>query len=78
MEVYAVNAGAEEVLSLEWVFFAGNWQEEKNLIFLITTFLKIPHPNAHLMIVGNGPLEAQAKKAAGEIAVYFLFNDFCS
>ena len=29
-EVYAVNAGAEEVLSLEWVFFAGNWQEDKN------------------------------------------------
>ena len=25
VEVYAVNAGAEEVISLEWVFFAGNW-----------------------------------------------------
>lgn len=46
--------------------YAGKIQEEKNLIFLITTFLKISHPNAHLMIVGNGPLESQAKKAAGE------------
>lgn len=37
--VYAVNAGAEEVLSLEWVFFAGNWQEEKNLVAATTNFL---------------------------------------
>lgn len=39
VEVYAVNAGAEEVLSLEWVFFAGNWQEEKNLVAASTNFL---------------------------------------
>lgn len=39
VEVYAVNAGAEEVLSLEWVFFAGNWQEEKNLVAATTNFL---------------------------------------
>ncbi|HEX6192723.1 MAG TPA: pitrilysin family protein [Chitinophagaceae bacterium] len=38
-EVYAVNAGAEEVLSLEWVFFAGNWQEDKNLVAATTNFL---------------------------------------
>lgn len=39
MEVYAVNAGAEEVLSLEWVFFAGNWQEEQNLVAASANFL---------------------------------------
>lgn len=39
VEVYAVNAGAEEVLSFEWVFFAGNWQEEKNLVAASTNFL---------------------------------------
>ena len=39
VEVYAVNAGAEDVLSLEWVFFAGNWQEEKNLVAATTNFL---------------------------------------
>ena len=39
VEVYAVNAGAEEVLSLEWVFYAGNWQEEKNLVAPTANFL---------------------------------------
>jgi predicted Zn-dependent peptidase len=37
--VYAVDAGAEDVLSLEWVFFAGNWQEKKNLVAASTNFL---------------------------------------
>ena len=32
VDVYAINAGAEEVMMLEWVFFAGNWFEEKNLV----------------------------------------------
>jgi zinc protease len=39
VEVYAVDAGAEDVLSLEWVFFAGNWQEKKNLVAASTNFL---------------------------------------
>jgi zinc protease len=39
VQVYAVDAGAEEVLSLEWVFFAGNWQEEKNLVAATANFL---------------------------------------
>lgn len=39
VEVYAVDAGAEEVLSVEWVFFAGNCFEEKNLIAATTNFL---------------------------------------
>ncbi len=39
VEVYAVNAGAEEVLSLEWVFFAGNWHEEQDLVAPTTNFL---------------------------------------
>lgn len=37
--VYAVNAGAEEVLSLEWVFYAGNWYEEQNLVAATANFL---------------------------------------
>ncbi len=37
--VYAVNAGAEEVLSLEWIFYAGNWFEEKNLVAPTANFL---------------------------------------
>ena len=38
-EVYAVNAGEQDVLSIEWVFYAGNWQEEKNLIAATTNYL---------------------------------------
>lgn len=32
VEVYSVNAGTQEVLMVEWVFFAGNSFEEKNLV----------------------------------------------
>jgi predicted Zn-dependent peptidase len=39
VEVYAINAGAEEVLQLEWVFRAGNWFEEKNLVAASANFL---------------------------------------
>ncbi len=39
VEVYAVNAGAEEVLSFEWIFYAGNWFEEKNLVAATSNFL---------------------------------------
>ena len=37
--VYAVNAGAEEVMMTELVFFSGNSFEEKNLIAAATNFL---------------------------------------
>ncbi len=37
--VYAVEAGEQEVLSLELVFNAGNWYEEKNIIAASTNFL---------------------------------------
>lgn len=39
VEVYAVDAGAEEVLSLEWMFFAGNCFEEENLVAATANFL---------------------------------------
>lgn len=38
-EVYAIDAGAEEVMMAEWVFYAGNWFEEKNLEAAATNFL---------------------------------------
>src|SRR6476469_7878818 len=38
-DVYAINAGAEDVLQLEWVFYAGNWFEKKNLVAATTNFL---------------------------------------
>ena len=39
VEVYCVNAGAEDVMSLEWVFFAGNAWEKDNLVAASTNFL---------------------------------------
>jgi predicted Zn-dependent peptidase len=39
VEVYAIDAGAEDVMMVEWVFFAGNWFEEQNLIAATTNFL---------------------------------------
>ncbi|HSU29030.1 MAG TPA: pitrilysin family protein [Chitinophagaceae bacterium] len=38
-DVYAIDAGAEEVMSVEWVFFAGNYFEEQNLVAATTNFL---------------------------------------
>src|SRR5436190_196165 len=39
VEVYAINAGAEEVMSLEWIYFAGNCYEDKNLVAASANFL---------------------------------------
>jgi|SRR6218665_622133 len=39
VEVYTVNAGAEEVMAIEWVFRAGNSYEDKNLVAATTNFL---------------------------------------
>src|ERR1700682_6031637 len=38
-EVYAIDEGAEEVVLVEWVFFAGNYYEEQNLVAATTNFL---------------------------------------
>lgn len=38
-DVYTVDAGAEEVMMIEWVFFAGNILEEQNLVAATTNFL---------------------------------------
>lgn len=37
--VYAIDAGAEEVVMIEFVFYAGNWFEEKNIVAATTNFL---------------------------------------
>src|SRR3954468_20606594 len=39
VEVYTIDAGAEDVLQVEWVFNAGNWFENKNLVAASTNFL---------------------------------------
>ena len=37
--VYNINAGAEQVVQLEWVFRAGNWYENKNNVAAAANFL---------------------------------------
>lgn len=56
--VYAVNAGAEDVILFEWVYNAGNWFETKNLIAASTNFL-----------LRNGT----SKRTAFEINEYFEY-----
>lgn len=37
--VYSMNAGTQDVLLIEWVFQAGNWFEQKNIVAASTNFL---------------------------------------
>jgi zinc protease len=39
VEVYTIDAGAEELMMIEWVFYAGNWFEDKNLVAASANFL---------------------------------------
>lgn len=39
VDVYCVEAGAEEVMCVEWVYYAGNWYEDKNLVAAITNLM---------------------------------------
>ncbi|MFT3846202.1 MAG: pitrilysin family protein [Lacibacter sp.] len=39
VEVYAVNAGTQEVMSVEFVFSAGNWFEQQKSVAAATNFL---------------------------------------
>jgi predicted Zn-dependent peptidase len=39
VEVYTIDAGAEEVLAVEWVFYAGNWYEDQNLVAATANFM---------------------------------------
>ena len=39
IEVYAVHAGPEELMQVEWVFSAGNWYESQNGIAAATNYL---------------------------------------
>ncbi|HEX8357919.1 MAG TPA: insulinase family protein, partial [Segetibacter sp.] len=39
VQVYSIDAGAQEVTLVELVFFAGNWHEEQNIIAGTTNYL---------------------------------------
>src|SRR5215470_19035851 len=37
--VYTVASGEQDVLMLEWVFYAGNWYEQKNIVAATANYL---------------------------------------
>ncbi|MGL6068129.1 MAG: insulinase family protein, partial [Sediminibacterium sp.] len=37
--VYSLDAGIQEVVMIEWVFYAGNWYEQQNIVAATTNFL---------------------------------------
>ena len=39
VDVYTIDAGAEEVMAVEWVFYAGNWYEDQNLVAASANFM---------------------------------------
>ncbi|MDF2190925.1 pitrilysin family protein [Paraflavitalea sp. CAU 1676] len=39
IEVYTVDMGSEDTLMVNWVFYAGNWNEEKKAVAAATNFL---------------------------------------
>ncbi|HRH59199.1 MAG TPA: insulinase family protein, partial [Chitinophagaceae bacterium] len=39
VQVYAIDGGSQDVLQAEWVFFAGNWYEEKNIVAATTNYM---------------------------------------
>ena len=64
VEVYAINAGAQDVLQIELVFYAGNSYEEKNGVAAATNYL-----------LKNGT----SKKSAFEINEHFeFFGSYCN
>ena len=39
VELYMINMGSEDTLMVNWVFYAGNWYEEKKMVASATNFL---------------------------------------
>jgi glycosyltransferase involved in cell wall biosynthesis len=55
------------------VLFAGKLEEKKSPLLLLNAFLNLDLANAHLLFVGNGPLEPELKqKAIGCSNIHFI------
>ena len=64
IEVYTIEAGAEDVMSLEWVYYAGNWYEEQNLVAAITNLLLKNGTTKKTAFQINEQMESQKKTIA--------------
>jgi len=58
----------DEVLLL----YAGKFEEVKNVALLLDVFQQLAEPAVHLLLVGNGPLEAALKAAGDHPRVHFM------
>jgi glycosyltransferase involved in cell wall biosynthesis len=55
------------------ILFAGKFEEKKSPVQLLETFLNLNSTEAHLLFVGNGPLEHELKrKAEKDTRVHFM------
>src|SRR6516225_9618573 len=39
VELYCIDLGTQETMMINWVFYAGNWYEEKNLVAATANYL---------------------------------------
>ena len=61
--VYSIDAGAQEVLLIEWVFYAGNWYEDKNIIAATTNFMLKNGTKQKKAFAINARAEAASREA---------------
>lgn len=55
------------------LLYAGKFEPRKDPLFLLRGFLALDRPGVHLLLLGNGPLEAELKEEAkGHPAVHFM------
>nr|WP_294794368.1 glycosyltransferase family 4 protein [uncultured Mucilaginibacter sp.] len=55
------------------ILFAGKFEEKKDPLLLLTAFLRLNKPDAHLLFTGSGVLQQQLKTAAsGNANVHFI------
>ncbi|MDB4926980.1 glycosyltransferase family 4 protein [Mucilaginibacter sp.] len=60
------------------ILFAGKFESVKNVELLLSAFINLNHPNAHLLLVGNGINELTLKTAAAKsnVEAKIHFMDF--
>jgi glycosyltransferase involved in cell wall biosynthesis len=64
-----LNIDAADIL----ILFAGKFEEKKDPVLLLNSFINLNSNSSHLLFTGNGPLEKELKeKAAGHKKIHFL------
>jgi len=66
-EAIELRAGLGLVPTDILILFAGKFEEKKDPLLLLDTFLQLGQTNCHLLFAGNGALESRLKQRAGGI-----------